>query len=109
FACLYRHPPVAPGALSTFPTRRSSDLSYFPGPSVGIQAEMAYFGLPLRDACVVLNASPTRLTEQLCASAQGASHSTSALATNEIDRKSTRLNSSHVSISYAVFCLTKKR
>src|SRR5699024_12130052 len=31
---------------------------------------------------------------------------------NEIwkaDRKSTRLNSSHVSISYAVFCLKKKR
>src|SRR5699024_11266316 len=25
------------------------------------------------------------------------------------DRKSTRLNSSHVSISYAVFCLNKKR
>src|SRR5699024_12098411 len=25
-----------------------------------------------------------------------------------LDRKSTRLNSSHVSISYAVFCLTKK-
>src|SRR5699024_12153312 len=25
-----------------------------------------------------------------------------------IDRKSTRLNSSHVSISYAVFCLNKK-
>src|SRR5699024_12625280 len=27
----------------------------------------------------------------------------------QIDRKSTRLNSSHVSISYAVFCLRKKR
>src|SRR5699024_12072427 len=27
----------------------------------------------------------------------------------ETDRKSTRLNSSHVSISYAVFCLKKKR
>src|SRR5438128_3575124 len=27
----------------------------------------------------------------------------------EIDRKSTRLNSSHGSISYAVFCLKKKR
>src|SRR5690554_7270999 len=27
----------------------------------------------------------------------------------EIDRKSTRLNSSHVRISYAVFCLKKKR
>src|SRR5690606_41602326 len=26
-----------------------------------------------------------------------------------IDRKSTRLNSSHVKISYAVFCLTKNR
>src|SRR5699024_11344714 len=26
-----------------------------------------------------------------------------------IDRKSTRLNSSHVSISYAVFCLKKKK
>src|SRR5438067_12764093 len=29
--------------------------------------------------------------------------------TNPRDRKSTRLNSSHVSISYAVFCLKKKK
>src|SRR5437868_9785417 len=28
---------------------------------------------------------------------------------NKQDRKSTRLNSSHVSISYAVFCLKKKK
>src|SRR5690625_5410448 len=28
---------------------------------------------------------------------------------NKEDRKSTRLNSSHVAISYAVFCLKKKR
>src|SRR5699024_11831531 len=28
--------------------------------------------------------------------------------TADLDRKSTRLNSSHVSISYAVFCLKKK-
>src|SRR5690606_1394558 len=27
----------------------------------------------------------------------------------EVDRKSTRLNSSHVKISYAVFCLQKKK
>src|SRR5699024_11675700 len=27
---------------------------------------------------------------------------------SQLDRKSTRLNSSHVSISYAVFCLKKK-
>src|SRR5438309_6436978 len=30
------------------------------------------------------------------------------LSTHEEDRKSTRLNSSHSSISYAVFCLKKK-
>src|SRR5699024_11616285 len=33
---------------------------------------------------------------------------TFAFRVNEEDRKSTRLNSSHVSISYAVFCLRKK-
>src|SRR5207249_6213947 len=30
------------------------------------------------------------------------------VASEGLDRKSTRLNSSHVSISYAVFCLKKK-
>src|SRR5437868_15368416 len=32
-----------------------------------------------------------------------------ALTVEKGDRKSTRLNSSHVSISYAVFCLKKKK
>src|SRR5699024_11226595 len=32
-----------------------------------------------------------------------------SLVLNKTDRKSTRLNSSHVSISYAVFCLKKKK
>src|SRR5438067_13920773 len=32
-----------------------------------------------------------------------------ASARFNVDRKSTRLNSSHVSISYAVFCLKKKK
>src|SRR5437868_9170626 len=35
-------------------------------------------------------------------------HEAQARQTIEADRKSTRLNSSHVSISYAVFCLKKK-
>src|SRR5699024_5650868 len=35
-------------------------------------------------------------------------HSSANIDENTIDRKSTRLNSSHVSISYAVFCLKKK-
>src|SRR5690349_22726323 len=33
----------------------------------------------------------------------------SARCTTDSDRKSTRLNSSHVEISYAVFCLKKKK
>src|SRR5436309_9720088 len=34
---------------------------------------------------------------------------TAYLTVLEVDRKSTRLNSSHVKISYAVFCLKKKK
>src|SRR5207249_8343590 len=36
-------------------------------------------------------------------------HFGDALLERPLDRKSTRLNSSHVSISYAVFCLKKKK
>src|SRR5699024_12031058 len=44
-------------------------------------------------------------------SQQGLAHFLEQMAFNgtEQDRKSTRLNSSHVSISYAVFCLKKKK
>src|SRR5690242_21398861 len=49
-----------------------------------------------------------RLRACRCAGAgvRGARH---LVAARRIDRKSTRLNSSHMSISYAVFCLKKKR
>src|SRR5699024_11657031 len=36
-------------------------------------------------------------------------HGKEAIERARSDRKSTRLNSSHVSISYAVFCLKKKK
>src|SRR3712207_7711237 len=36
-------------------------------------------------------------------------HSMSEDRETELDRKSTRLNSSHANISYAVFCLKKKK
>src|SRR2546426_4617924 len=36
-------------------------------------------------------------------------HGSSTRASPRIDRKSTRLNSSHLVISYAVFCLKKKK
>src|SRR5690349_22210736 len=38
-----------------------------------------------------------------------AEHVDGAVLDREEDRKSTRLNSSHVEISYAVFCLKKKK
>src|SRR5688572_31735174 len=40
---------------------------------------------------------------------QGLDHLVAALVARSEDRKSTRLNSSHSQISYAVFCLKKKK
>src|SRR5439155_6154411 len=40
---------------------------------------------------------------------EAAAHKQGFSSLSEIDRKSTRLNSSHVAISYAVFCLKKKK
>src|SRR5438128_9855986 len=48
------------------------------------------------------------LCELLCA-VEPAAFLPAGLACTEGDRKSTRLNSSHGSISYAVFCLKKKK
>src|SRR5690554_7459415 len=50
---------------------------------------------------------PLQLLEQLQAIEQ--QHGRTRLGERWEDRKSTRLNSSHVRISYAVFCLKKKR
>src|SRR5690606_40316256 len=54
-------------------------------------------GLPEHDR---LRIEPASLIEQ-------ATQSSTAVAV--LDRKSTRLNSSHVKISYAVFCVKKKK
>src|SRR5439155_23118613 len=48
-----------------------------------------------------------RLGARLVALAEG--DDTAAVDLERGDRKSTRLNSSHVAISYAVFCLKKKK
>src|SRR5437667_1434250 len=68
-------------ALHSFPTRRSSDLARF---------EAAY--------------DFVRQTV-----AQGESVLFVGTKRQARDRKSTRLNSSHITISYAVFCLKKKK
>src|SRR5256885_12826329 len=49
-----------------------------------------------------------KIAETMIADTQAASGQ-SAAAERAIDRKSTRLNSSHLVISYAVFCLKKKK
>src|SRR5690606_41144494 len=77
-----------------FPTRRSSDLAYgSAAPWAGRRRDRHQ---PWRQAVP----------------AQGQRSGTrrvSATSHAATDRKSTRLNSSHVKISYAVFCLKKKK
>src|SRR5437868_13513391 len=53
------------------------------------------------------HAQPPR--DGLRAGRAGSGEISSGHGGNLTDRKSTRLNSSHVSISYAVFCLKKKK
>src|SRR5690606_42136780 len=87
--------------LHSFPTRRSSDLGAVRGQLVG-----ARLGPAPRRVLVGLVAdhTPPRVRRQRGRRARPADPD---LAVAE-DRKSTRLNSSHVKISYAVFCLKKK-
>src|SRR5699024_12213371 len=85
----------SPRSSPSFPTRRSSDL---------ITASQS-------DQTDPAESSP--LDESLAASVAELDGAESAQLTESGfgqlgDRKSTRLNSSHVSISYAVFCLKKK-
>src|SRR5258707_5560978 len=54
------------------------------------------------------NARPEPLLPRKRSSAASGS-SAASTPTNLTDRKSTRLNSSHANISYAVFCLKKKK
>src|SRR5438105_9098215 len=76
--------------LLSFPTRRSSDLK---------QCEAINDGAAER-----CHSCGMQFPAQSAAPAQSADW-----AGNCIDRKSTRLNSSHEWISYAVFCLKKKK
>src|SRR3712207_8198853 len=59
-------------------------------------------GVPARE---LLHPSSDALLQYVLRTARGGAASGSAT----LDRKSTRLNSSHANISYAVFCLKKKR
>src|SRR5690606_39851632 len=96
---------VAPPALATFPTRRSSDLGV-PGAVAGRDPDP-----PDRDALPQSRLDgrggiDPRLPHRRRGAADGLRQDHAFAAE---DRKSTRLNSSHVKTSYAVFCLKKKR
>src|SRR5690606_41604065 len=101
--------PRPPRDLPSFPTRRSSDLS------------VARVPLPARLIPPVLRRLGRKDEDGLPANAIAAPLPAGAGAAYVLgdsmvlvadgggrDRKSTRLNSSHVKISYAVFCLKKK-
>src|SRR5690606_39715058 len=101
------HP--APHLLHPFPARRSSDLVafLFAGPAdpltlFGSNVVFALFhllGSNLRHSHIWWSFGPT-LSRILISPAQHQIH-------HSKDRKSTRLNSSHVKNSYAVFCLER--
>src|SRR5690349_25021178 len=74
------------------------------------------YTLSLHDALPIWAASTTGSSSAArCGSSRGAtcrtsrSRASSSARASTRDRKSTRLNSSHVEISYAVFCLKKKK
>src|SRR5206468_10595271 len=85
-------------ALPSFPTRRSSDLrNCFGVPSLFEVTGAVCHGVAGRSECLHAFEHPPAIVD-LTAAGQ-----------REPDRKSTRLNSSHDQISYAVFCLKKKK
>src|SRR5206468_12087797 len=88
----------------SFPTRRSSDLvPRLPqAPALRLQ-QAAVFLVKLCEAHRELDGDRRAPRQILVFEKRG------ALLVAERDRKSTRLNSSHDQISYAVFCLKKKK
>src|SRR5690606_41664644 len=88
-----------PRDLHSFPTRRSSDLTH----SYRLLARLARE----QGAQASISANDINLLgRKLYAAFQRKAGKVELI--NPGDRKSTRLNSSHVKISYAVFCLKKK-
>src|SRR5207245_8872339 len=88
--------------LHSFPTRRSSDLSENAVEQFMRDHLRRQGAIAAGPAKIALNA----LAERLLAHAD--LQRAEARFAAYLDRKSTRLNSSHGSISYAVFCLKKK-
>src|SRR5207248_11151740 len=92
-----------------FPTRRSSDLPAYPAGTSRSSTELSPLGVGWRCPSHVISRLLVRrsLTNYRFFTSTPASP-IRQFRRQRIDRKSTRLNSSHRTISYAVFCLKKK-
>src|SRR5690606_41909728 len=86
------------------PTRRSSDLPHPEARRVGASRRAARRGLETAPGARGAEGRGHRPDPPAVARAAGCAGG----GARSRDRKSTRLNSSHVKISYAVFCLKKK-
>src|SRR5205807_4827741 len=96
-------------ALHSFPTRRSSDLPDDAEhlAAAGLQAEAIHrHERAVADGQMFEHNHPTVVTSR-CTELFIDSRRRMISAKDLQDRKSTRLNSSHLVISYAVFCLKK--
>src|SRR5690606_41046204 len=93
----------------SFPTRRSSDLIAPASYLNDTLEEGLLFAQDLAESGNVAQAVPIAATLYTYAAivSSGIKAEKTSFNYNQ-DRKSTRLNSSHVKISYAVFCLKKK-
>src|SRR5947209_19907721 len=67
------------------------------------------YTLSLHDALPIYVAQVRNEGDRVGIDRRGAGVDVGATTINAKDRKSTRLNSSHANISYAVFCLKKKK
>src|SRR5690606_41825858 len=95
--------------LATFPTRRSSDLGQGDIAELGIRQHFTLGCYASSWHVASLFSSGLSGNWRIIAGpALLGSHRNRKSALGCLDRKSTRLNSSHVKISYAVFCLKKK-
>src|SRR5207244_12440363 len=105
FLTTFLYSAALPLNLRSFPTRRSSDLAKSLGATLSLNCDMTpplvgkyYSGSAARSSFV-------RRSERIFSAVMGSDITAEKIRS---DRKSTRLNSSHQIISYAVFCLKKK-
>src|SRR2546426_7359273 len=111
---------MAPEKLPVLATEAATTVGWVPPPSVEYSSftlgtvpevvQLIAWVLPTVQVSPPFGATRTRPPRILkFASETSFASASTALETRTLDRKSTRLNSSHLVISYAVFCLKKKK